>query len=99
MRHGQGTQYFANGEVYCGGFCNNERHGWGRMEFLDGSVFEGSWARGRRHGAGRVVNKNEDVVFDGTFVDGQREGQGCLLLISQVRFCCLLLAWSRPAAC
>lgn len=84
-RQGQGRQHYTSGEVYTGAFVNNMRQGFGRMEYANGDVYEGFWEADRRDGAGRLLDKGGDVVFEGSFINGVREGQGCLLRISKVR--------------
>jgi hypothetical protein len=83
-RHGHGSYYYANDEVYTGDFDNDERHGLGRMQYRNGDVYEGCWERGHRCGPGRLTNSDSDVIFEGLFVNGCREGLGTLLCISRV---------------
>jgi hypothetical protein len=83
-RHGHGTQHFPNGEVYTGSFAQNKRQGYGRMAYANGDVYEGFWEGDRRDGAGRLLDRGGDVVFEGSFINGVREGQGCLLRLSKV---------------
>jgi hypothetical protein len=83
-RHGHGTYFYANGEVYCGDFQDDQRHGFGRMQYQNGDVYEGWWEHDHTYGPGRLASKDADVIFEGMFVNGRREGLGTLLCISRV---------------
>lgn len=87
---------YATGETYTGEFAANERHGIGRMQYINGDLYEGQWVHGRRDGAGRLVNKAGDVIFQGSFIGGMREGQGCMLRASKVLTCHCACAVASP---
>ena len=47
LRHGQGTLFRADGEVYSGGWANGERHGAGVLSDAAGAQRRGWWKRGQ----------------------------------------------------
>ena len=51
-REGEGTERFADGTVYEGGFVGGRKHGLGTEAFTDGSVFIGEYEGGVRAGKG-----------------------------------------------
>lgn len=89
-RHGQGMQHYATGECYSGSFAHNKRQGFGCMRYANGDVYEGHWQGDRRDGAGRLLDRSGDVVFEGRFIGGLREGQGCRLDLAKVQPCLLI---------
>lgn len=49
------TYTYDSGDVYRGGFYNNEREGLGLYKWSDGTVYIGSWANNRKNGKGIYV--------------------------------------------
>jgi len=43
---------FANGDVYVGGFVQDDLQGKGKYTYKNGDVFEGEFRQGKRHGKG-----------------------------------------------
>lgn len=57
MFHGQGTFYFANGDVYVGQWVENKRSGRGIMYFEDGDRYEGEFLNDKFNGKGTYFFK------------------------------------------
>ena len=54
MRHGKGTQKYANGGKYAGQWEDDLRHGQGTYTGVHGSKYKGSYEKGNRHGNGTL---------------------------------------------
>ena len=52
MKHGQGTDYFANGDAYKGDYCLGKPEGQGTYTWRNGSVYIGTFKEGMKHGLG-----------------------------------------------
>jgi hypothetical protein len=79
LRHGDGTQHYANRATYSGSWRNNLPHESGRFTSPDGSVsYDGMWEHGTRHGRGKMITP--DYVFDGQWNHDMREGNGTLTI-------------------
>jgi len=55
LKHGKGSQIYADHSVYTGEFANGFEHGEGRIVFADGSHFHGRFRFGRRDGPGQMT--------------------------------------------
>ena len=54
MKHGEGTFYYKNGEIYIGSWYffislmifrfENKKHGKGRYIYLTGDIYHGNWS-------------------------------------------------------
>lgn len=68
------------GDCYEGQWEGDERKdGHGAMAFADGRLYEGGWKKEVVHGIGRLTSLGEaaaNVVFEGTFVEGKKLGEG-----------------------
>lgn len=53
MKHGKGTDFFANGDKYTGSYRNGKPDGIGTYSWEDGSYYEGSFKNGLKHGKGK----------------------------------------------
>ena len=49
MKHGYGTECYAEGDRYEGYFFEGEKHGKGKIIFQDGSLFNGEFIRNYMH--------------------------------------------------
>ena len=88
MRHGRGTQYYADGGLYEGEWSDDTFHGEGCITWADGAGYKGGFANGKRNGQGTV--RYEDVkgssnarpgnvfveMYSGFWKDDMREGFG-----------------------
>ena len=55
MRHGFGTYFYLNRDVYSGDWVEHIRHGPGKYTYAsNGVIYTGNWERGRRAGSGVV---------------------------------------------
>ena len=52
MKHGKGTDFFANGDKYTGNYKNGKPDGYGQHFWGDGSYYEGQFKSGLKHGKG-----------------------------------------------
>ena len=69
VKHGEGSERFAEGQYYSGGWRDDRQEGIGVMRWpADGRRYSGQWRKGVPHGAGRVVlgsGKRISVEFRG----------------------------------
>jgi hypothetical protein len=78
-RHGQGTQYHANGRVeYRGSFRDNQRNGTGAYYYPNGDRYIGQFAANVPNGKGTYYFADGDR-FTGLFRHGKRNGPGTLI--------------------
>lgn len=63
--HGKGTEAYANGSVYQGGFSNDRRSGYGAYSFNNGTSYGGQWSGGIPHGMGVQVPRGGSSLDDG----------------------------------
>ena len=53
LKHGTGTDTFANGESYTGDFENGKAHGKGEYLWPTGAQYVGDFEKGLKHGKGK----------------------------------------------
>ena len=75
----EGTETFANGEKYVGGFKDGEQHGkgtytWGKGP-NEGAKYVGEYKDGKYHGKGTFTFADGDK-YVGEFKDGKYHGKG-----------------------
>lgn len=70
---------FASGEVYSGGFLDDNYHGYGVYTSASGA-YEGEYDNGVRQGKGKYSLASGDV-YEGLFHNGVFHGQGGLLTV------------------
>ncbi|CAD6231118.1 unnamed protein product [Miscanthus lutarioriparius] len=68
LRHGRGTQAYANGDVYDGDWCHDH-------EYI------GPWRSGDMHGCGTVIWVDGDR-YDDTWEDTKPKGQGTFRIVA-----------------
>ena len=71
---------FQNGICYEGEFNCNKIHGSGSLYWTDGSIYIGNVSLGIRNGKGRFISASKDIIYDGFWSNGKREGYGKLEL-------------------
>jgi hypothetical protein len=76
LKHGNGTYYYQNYDIYVGEFCDGLRCGHGKLVLASGDVFDGMFSNDQLNGEGTVYYKSSGDVFLGTFVGHKREGPG-----------------------
>lgn len=57
LRHGKGTYYYLNGNVFKGDWLGGQINGYGVLDGVK-SYYEGQWRNGLPHGKG--INKFDD---------------------------------------
>jgi hypothetical protein len=67
-----------NGERYAGYFLSGLREGYGSQIYADLDNYEGRWERDVWNGWGRHSSPQRSEVYEGSFVNGQRHGNGHL---------------------
>jgi len=68
---GNGTMYYANGDVYMGEWINNLRHGHGTMSYKNGDMYVGKWEKNLRHGYGTMSYKN-NTFYEGQWINNKK---------------------------
>ena len=77
----QGEMTYNNGDFYDGAWRQGVRHGFGKHTFANQGSYKGGWADDKFHGRGLLnLNDASQVVFDGTFANGQKHGPGQLTI-------------------
>lgn len=79
-RQGNGKFVFACGDVYDGEWLGGMYNGKGRYSSVDSEghalEYDGDWVRDKMEGHGRYIYKSSGDVYEGSFVNGFREGFG-----------------------
>ena len=52
MRHGQGSDTFANGDVYLGEYNYGKANGYGQYKWANGNTYSGIFVEGMKEGKG-----------------------------------------------
>jgi len=78
QRHGKGTEYFENGDVYNGQWQNGQHHGRGVYRWSWGDIYHGEWFEGKMHGFARHEYA-DGGIFYGNMKHNKREGRGVFL--------------------
>jgi hypothetical protein len=77
-RNGLGTMLYIDGSKYEGNWQHEHWHGHGTFTSADGSAIEGTFIQGIIHGHGTERDANGQLLYEGDWVNGIREGQGLL---------------------
>lgn len=80
MKSGQGVFNYKNGETFEGWFDNDQRHGQGLHKYPNGDYYKGNFMRDKRHGYGIHFNASTHEIYDGSWRDDERNGEGVLIL-------------------
>ena len=71
----QGTFSFKNGNVYVGGWENDQRHGRGTLKYADGTEYTGSFVQGMKDDSAEIRYKYANGnVYYGKFYNGKQIG-------------------------
>lgn len=85
QKHGKGTLKCPE-YTYTGYWENDQRHGQGTATYENGDIYTGEWQRGLQHGQGELIERVKNSFFieryKGSFVDGQKNGEGTQELIN-----------------
>ena len=78
-KHGEGIIYDRdkNDPIYKGNFANGVFEGKGKFKLYedeDSDYYEGEFKEGKIHGEGIIYDKNHNIIYDGHFVDNEKEG-------------------------
>lgn len=68
LKHGEGTEKFANGDCYTGNYLNGKPEGYGEYSWINGAFFKGTFTNGLRDGKG-VWNRGSGKtdVYEGEY--------------------------------
>ena len=69
--YGQGTYTWADGSEYVGKFKNGLQDGYGKLTQSNGDIYEGEFKSGLPNGFGKLIDPNNNLIFEGKFVDGK----------------------------
>ena len=81
--HGQGVRIFFNQNgvllnQYKGSWQEGVMQGQGSITFSNGHTFFGEIENGKRNGFGRSFNPEGDLIYEGIYKNGDRDGKGIL---------------------
>ena len=62
MKHGRGTETFANGDQYCGEYNKGAPNGQGTYKWKNGSIYVGDFVKGLKHGFGKWKKEAEAII-------------------------------------
>lgn len=85
VKHGHGSQAYANGDRYTGEWVLGRRHGKGIYYYSNGDRYEGQWRWDRKHGLGSMTYANGDV-YSGEWKEDLRNGRGKEILARNERY-------------
>ena len=86
VRHGTGTMYYANGDIYKGKWRNGVVHGFGEFfHAKSGTRYVGEFSTSKFSGHGKMTYA-DGKVYDGHFLNGKRDGDGTFLYTNGTRF-------------
>ena len=57
LRHGNGSDFFDNGDQYVGQYVNGKPEGFGQYKWVNGSNYTGTFSQGMKHGHGKWRRK------------------------------------------
>lgn len=72
--NGVGAKHYANGDVYNGGFLNDQFHGQGAYKSLNGDSYKGYYYHNLRHGQGESYQASNQRRHSGGFINGVEDG-------------------------
>lgn len=60
MKHGQGSDIFANGDCFTGTYVQGKPEGQGQYKWKNGSIYIGEFKDGLKHGKGKWKKRFND---------------------------------------
>lgn len=85
-RNGTGSMTFAaTGDIYEGGFVNDQMAGNGKMTYANGDIYEGGMAESKKQGQGKFVFANGNS-YEGTYEKDVMSGYGVFIWASGTRY-------------
>ena len=90
LKHGRGTDLFANGDKYSGEYFKGKPHGEGQYVWVNGSYYEGEFREGLKCGKGKwkkflhsdhsSAGKKESgpqfLYYEGDYLNDKKHGMG-----------------------
>eukprot|EP00347_Sterkiella_histriomuscorum_P023931 403332889 len=79
LKHGQGTDIFANSDSYSGSYKHGKPDGKGEYKWKNGSVYVGEFRDGLKHGRGKwkkLQNVQNCNSYDGQYENDKKNGYG-----------------------
>lgn len=76
-RHGEGSYFWKNGDIYTGKWVSGVRDGYGILKFPSGGKYTGNFKKGLFHGSG-VYIYTDSSKYEGQWKNGKKEGKGIL---------------------
>lgn len=79
LKHGKGSDLFANQDVYTGTYAFGKPDGSGVYKWKSGSIYSGDFSQGMKHGRGewrKKGNTSKCNRFDGNYANDKKNGQG-----------------------
>jgi len=77
LKHGKGTDIFANGDVYTGNYGFGKPDGYGSYKWKNGSMYVGEFKDGMKHGKGewkKIANSAKCNRFEGMYQFDKKNG-------------------------
>uniref|UniRef100_K3X8V1 MORN repeat-containing protein 5 n=1 Tax=Globisporangium ultimum (strain ATCC 200006 / CBS 805.95 / DAOM BR144) TaxID=431595 RepID=K3X8V1_GLOUD len=81
QRSGHGELINRDKSVYTGAFERHKPHGIGKKVMSTGEFYEGEWQLGCMTGKGVLCDPIGKVLYEGEWLDGEREGSGTGILM------------------
>jgi len=78
LKHGTGTDTYANGDTYTGQFENGKHHGKGTLILASSETYNGDFAKGMKTGQGKWKSSSKKPfnAYDGSYLDNMKHGSG-----------------------
>jgi len=76
LKHGFGTDKFANGDTYTGEYRYGKPYGIGKYIWRNGSSYEGQFQEGMKHGKGIWIKGKppKQTLYEGEYVKDKKQG-------------------------
>lgn len=75
QRHGEGSYEWKDGHKYQGEFVNGAREGQGTYYWSSGEKYVGEWKNGKRNGEGTLYDRDNNIQYEGKWVDDKVAGK------------------------
>lgn len=74
LKHGKGTDIFANGDIYVGEYKNGKPDGDGTYTWSNGATYVGQFKLGMKHGYGkwRKSADNPTNIYEGYYFENKK---------------------------
>lgn len=78
LKHGQGIEYFSNGDIYKGNYFNDNINGKGIEYYNNGNIYKGDFKDNKRDGIGIFEYFENCLIYEGEFRNNKKNGVGVL---------------------